>query len=62
MLYQVLVLPKEPAWKQYLGEVAAVIILFPSSLLGFTLRTVLEKSGKTPPMVKKIIEHFEETM
>mmetsp|Transcript_526 Transcript_526/g.850 ORF Transcript_526/g.850 Transcript_526/m.850 type:complete len:347 (+) Transcript_526:75-1115(+) len=62
MLYQVLVPPKDPAWKQYLGEVAAFIILFPSSLLGFALRTVLDKSGKTPPMVKKFIEHFEETM
>lgn len=62
MLYQVLVPPTESAWKQYLGEVAAVIILFPSSLLGFILRTILEKSGKTPPMVKKFIEHFEETI
>ena len=61
MLYQVLVPPTAPVWKQYLGELAAVIILFPSSLVGFTLRTILEKSGKTPPMVKKFLEHFEET-
>ena len=61
MLYQVLVPPTESIWKQYLGELAAIIILFPSSLLGFTLRTFLEKSGKMPPMVRKFIEHFEET-
>jgi hypothetical protein len=55
LLYQVLVPPTAAAWKQYLGEVMAVIILFPSALLGF----IVEKSGKMPPMIKQFINNMQ---